>query len=129
MVEQIDPLLWKGKKAGELSREEAVECAVFFHAANVKAFERVQAAMWRMSKMELGLSKEDVAKIDWWISRHPPQDTEKADKPGNLYADWRQFERVGTGYQFKGNASRPPVRRPSLPARYSRTERGIQQHD
>jgi hypothetical protein len=118
MAAPIDPLLWKGKRASEMLREELIECALFFQARHIEAFEHRQKLTWRIGKLELGLSVEDIAKVDWWIAHHPPFDTEHPSTGKNLYADWREFKRGGDGYQLKAEVSqrRSPARHPK-PAR------------
>jgi hypothetical protein len=84
-----DPLLWKGKKASELSREEAIQCALHFFNAHLETYATACAAERRMRFMERALRPGQIEKLDRWLAEHTDAmaDAEKGDG-SPLYRPW-----------------------------------------
>jgi hypothetical protein len=72
----MDDLIWAGLPIDKLSRDQLVACALHFRDAHIASTLRQADMLRRMSKMELGLSKAQVAKLDQWLSEHPNSDPE-----------------------------------------------------
>jgi hypothetical protein len=94
-------LISRGKSIGELSREELIQCALHFRKAHVETTLRLAEVLRRMSKMELGLTKEQIATIDWWLSKHA-HDANRGDGK-DLYWPWTEFQLTPNGYRAKGD--------------------------
>jgi hypothetical protein len=60
-------LIYAGKPVEELSREELIKCALHFRDAHVKTHLDMAKISRRMKEMERALTKEQIAKLDWWL--------------------------------------------------------------
>jgi hypothetical protein len=91
-------LIYKGKAIDELSIAELKECALHFRDAHVETTWRLSRVTRRMEKMQLGLTKEEIEKLDWWLEAHP------SDTWGyNYYRDWISFVKTPAGYRTQGD--------------------------
>jgi hypothetical protein len=86
-------LIYKGKRACDLTREEAIECALHFHAAHLASHIEACRAERRMRFMEEALSKEQIRKLDDWLSDHNAftPDAQKGDGTP-LYRSWQEYD-------------------------------------
>jgi hypothetical protein len=78
-----------------------VNCLLHFRAAHISTTLQIALVNRRMSKMELGLTKEQIAALDWWLRVHP-RDTEKGDGT-DKYFQWPQFKLTRQGYRAIGD--------------------------
>jgi hypothetical protein len=90
--------VWAGKTIHEMSPDELKQCALHFRDANIAM--HLQRALRRMAKLEMGLTKAQIAKVDWWLEHHVcnSADAVKGDG-GKLYFEWTGFELTGNGYR------------------------------
>jgi hypothetical protein len=95
-------IIYAGKALEELTHEEAVACAAHFHRAHVETTAHNAKLLRRMKKMELVITKAQLARLDWWLSVHPP-DVPKGDGSPR-YAEWAMFELTDRGYQMRKQA-------------------------
>jgi hypothetical protein len=86
-------MLYKGKRACELTRDEAIECALHFHAAHLASHAEACRAERRMRLMAEALSDEQIHKLDAWLADHNQftPDAEKGDG-SPLYRRWQDYE-------------------------------------
>jgi hypothetical protein len=63
-------LLWKGKRACDLSHREAIECALHFHAAHLKNFAEACRMERRMRAIAEVFTEEQIQKLDRWLADH-----------------------------------------------------------
>jgi hypothetical protein len=91
VVEPNDPLIWKGRKASELSHAEAVEALRHFFNAHIESFAGACAAERRMRCLEEVFTPEQIQQIDHWLSEHNDAmaDAKKGDG-SPLYRRWWQ---------------------------------------
>jgi hypothetical protein len=82
-------LIYAGKRAQELTREEAIACAVHFRDAHVESVLRLAEAQRRMAKLEQAVSKDKVKKLDLWLKAHP-SDQQRGDG-GDYYTPWQSW--------------------------------------
>jgi len=94
-------LIYAGKTIDLLSREELIECVLHFRKAHIETFFDLAKVSRRMEKMELALTKAQLAKLDWWLEMHP-RDTTRGDGEA-LWRDWTLFELMPRGYRTKGD--------------------------
>lgn len=80
-------IIYKGKFAHELTREEAIECALHFRDAHLKSLDTCAKALRRMAKMEETLTADEIEKLDWWLA-HYEHDAKKGDG-SDLWQNWR----------------------------------------
>jgi hypothetical protein len=79
--------VYKDKALEELTRDELIECARYWHNVHVETTLRMADNLRRMSKLEEALSEEEIAKLDRWLKHHP-RDVLKGDST-ELYKNWR----------------------------------------
>lgn len=86
-------LLYKGKRAYELSREEAIECALHFHAAHLESYAEACRTERRMRFMSEALTKAQITKLDRWLHYHDiiAQDATKGTGEP-LYRRWQDYD-------------------------------------
>jgi hypothetical protein len=82
-------MLYKGKFAHELTREEAIECALHFRDAHVDNWHRHAEAIRRMTKMEEALSKDMIRRLNKWLADHT-HDAKRGDGQ-DLWPDWKTY--------------------------------------
>ena len=90
-----DPLIHAGKHASQLTHDEAIRCAIHFHAEHVSAVMRMADMARRMTKLEEALPKDLVSKLDRWLRVHPRDALrgEEVIEPGRYLIEHRR--RVG----------------------------------
>jgi hypothetical protein len=94
-------LIYKGKAAEELTREELIECALCFRDAHVQTVQYNEKILRRMQKMELALTKEQIEMLDWWLSMYPMDSTRGNGEA--LWPEWIIFKKTPHGYRAKGD--------------------------
>jgi hypothetical protein len=82
-------ILYKGKFAHELTRDEAIDCAIHFRDVHVNAFHRHAKALRRMAKMEEALTPLLIKRLDKWIDDHE-HDAKHGDGR-DLWPDWETY--------------------------------------
>jgi len=65
-----DAPLFKGRCLNDLSRDEAIECALHFYRAHIESFERTAAAERRMNAMAEKFTTEQIRRLDLWLKDH-----------------------------------------------------------
>lgn len=90
-MDEKPELQWKGKVCADLSREDLEKALEHFHEAHWKTTLRMADALRRMSKLEEGYTKEEIANLDDWLKYHI-RDPEKGDGTPK-YINWRRWKR------------------------------------
>jgi hypothetical protein len=83
-------MLYKGKFAHELTREEAIECALHFRDAHADAHQWHAKAERRMNKMEEALTPRQIKQLDRWLADHE-HDALKGDGT-ELWPRWQDYK-------------------------------------
>ena len=93
MNDPAKEVLYAGKTAEEMSREELIKCALHFRDAHVKSTLRQADMLRRMAKLEEGYTENEIANLDDWLKYHI-RDPEKGDGT-EKYINWRRWQRNG----------------------------------
>lgn len=93
-------LIRAGKTINEMTREELIESLLHFRKAHLESWDYMAKSLRRMGKMELGLTKEELTRLDWWL-RTFPQDIKRGDGE-DYYKQWVDYELTRKGYVYKG---------------------------
>ena len=91
MKAATNQLLYAGKTAEEMTREELIQCAIHFRDAHLKSVIHQADLLRRMAKLEEGYTREEIANLDDWLRCHI-RDPEKGDGTPK-YINWRQWKR------------------------------------
>lgn len=81
-------LLYAGKTAAEMTRDELAAAALHFRDAHVESHVRMTAMLRRMKKLEEAVGPEKVKVLDKWLAAHA-QDALRGDG-AELYAGWQK---------------------------------------
>jgi hypothetical protein len=97
----IDPPIYAGKTVHQMDAEELKKCALHFRDEGMKMHHYMHDLLRRIKALELGLSKETIALIDWWLVNHADNKDGATRGDGRLvYAEWTSFKFVNGRYEY-----------------------------